>query len=110
VFGISGSAIATFAVVLVCQVIGVSLLPKTQGYTHLGYSRAQLSMFAISFALMARMIRSGVQLGILIPILSTAMPLASVVIGVILYHESPSLPRVAMLLVACLLIGLAARH
>jgi multidrug transporter EmrE-like cation transporter len=108
--GISAKAIAIFAVILVSQIIGVALLPKTQGYTHIGWSLAQLSMFAISFAAMARLIRSGVDLGILIPLLSTVMPLASMGVGILAYGESASPKRLAMLTVACLLVGLAAKH
>jgi multidrug transporter EmrE-like cation transporter len=108
--GIPLSAIGLFAVVVVNQLVGVGLLPKTNGYTNIGYSLAQLGMFAISFAAMSRLLKSGVQLGILIPLLSTAMPLASVVIGIAFYHESASWPRVAMLLAAVVLVGFAARH
>jgi multidrug transporter EmrE-like cation transporter len=110
VLGISAKAMVTFTLVLVSQIIGVALLPKTQGYTHIGWSLPQLSMFAISFAAMARLIRNGVDLGILIPLLSTVMPLASVAIGILAYGESASPKRVAMLAVACLLVGLAAKH
>jgi multidrug transporter EmrE-like cation transporter len=108
--GISAEALITFFVILTSQLVGVALLPKTDGYTNIGYSLAQLAMFGISFAAMARLIKHGVHLGILIPLLSTAMPLASVLIGIFLYKEAASLPRVAMLVVACVLVGLASRH
>jgi multidrug transporter EmrE-like cation transporter len=110
VFGIAPQTIGTFLVILASQLIGVALLPKTQGYTHVGYSLAQLSMFAISFAAMARLVRSGVDLGILIPLLSTAMPLASVGIGIVAYGESASPGRVALLAAACVLVGFASKH
>jgi EamA domain-containing membrane protein RarD len=38
------------------------------------------------------------------------MPLASVLIGILFFKETASLPRVAMLIVACVLVGLASRH
>jgi multidrug transporter EmrE-like cation transporter len=107
---VSTHSLVLFLTVLVSQIIGVALLPKTDGYTHVGYSILQLAMFGISFAAMSRLLRAGAQLGILIPTLSVAMPLASVVIGIAFYHESASLPRVAMLLAACVLIFFAARH
>ena len=108
--GVTPYSISVFALVMLCQLVGVALLPKTEGYTNIGYSVAQLACFGVSFALMARLLRSGAQLGILIPILSTAMPLASVLIGIAFYRESPSPLRVSMLLSACALIGLASRH
>jgi small multidrug resistance pump len=107
---VSTHSFLLFLTVLVSQLIGVALLPKTDGYTNVGYSVLQLAMFGISFAAMSRLLRGGVQLGILIPILSVAMPLASVLIGITFYHESASLPRVGMLLAACVLIFFASRH
>ena len=41
---------------------------------------------------------------------NSVMPLASVAIGILAYGESASPKRVAMLAVACLLVGLAAKH
>jgi multidrug transporter EmrE-like cation transporter len=107
---ISTHSLVLFFIVLVGQLIGVALLPKTDGYTNIGFSVLQLAMFGISFAAMSRLLRGGVPLGILIPILSGAMPLASVLISITFYHESASLPRVAMLLAACVLIFFAGRH
>ena len=108
--GISARAIVTFAIVMITQIVGVGLLPRTQGYTHIGWSLAQLSIFAISFAGMSRLLRDGATLGILIPLLATTMPLASVAIGILAYGESASLKRIAMLAVACVLVGLAAKN
>ncbi len=108
--GISVEAFVTFLVILASQLVGVALLPKTDGYTNIGFTLAQISMFAISFAAMARLIKHGVHLGILIPLLSTAMPLASVAIGIVLFHETASWPRVTMLVAACILVGFASRH
>jgi multidrug transporter EmrE-like cation transporter len=108
--GVSVEAFVTFVIILASQLVGVALLPKTNGYTNIGFSLAQLAMFAISFAAMARLIKNGAQLGILIPLLSTAMPLASVLIGILFFREAASPPRVAMLVIACVLVGLASRH
>jgi hypothetical protein len=46
-------------------------------------------------------------LGLLIPAMSALVPLASIVVGVLVYHESTSVPRIALLVVACGLIGFA---
>jgi multidrug transporter EmrE-like cation transporter len=108
--GVSVEALVSFVIILAAQLVGVALLPKTNGYTNIGFSLVQITMFAISFAVMARLIKKGVHLGILIPVLSTAMPLASVLIGILFFKETASFPRVAMLTAACVLIGLASRH
>jgi hypothetical protein len=68
-----------------------------------------LAAYTISFVAMARMIRSGTGLAILIPALATTIPLLSIAIGILLYGEPASIPKVAILLVACALIGVASR-
>jgi multidrug transporter EmrE-like cation transporter len=106
---ISSEAVITFIVVLASQLVGLGLLPKTQGYTNLGYSLASLAAYTVSFVAMARLIRSGTGLAILIPALAATIPLVSVAIGVLAYGESASLPKVGILLAACALIGVASR-
>jgi multidrug transporter EmrE-like cation transporter len=110
VFGFSWNVIVTFLVIVVCQLIGAGFLPKTEGFTKIGYTLVSLSMFAIASAAMARLIRSGIELGILIPALSATVPMFTIGIGILLYGESASVPRVSMLIVACLLVGLASRY
>lgn len=56
---------------------------------------------------MARLTASGVPLSILIPFTSALVPLAVSTVGVLVYGEPASLLRVVLLLVACLLIGVA---
>ena len=106
---ISSETLITFVVILASQLIGLGLLPKTQGYTNVAYSLASLGAYVISFVAMARMIRSGTGLAILIPALAATIPLVSVGIGVIIYGESASIPKIAILLMACILIGVASR-
>jgi small multidrug resistance pump len=107
---ISAQTIVTFAAVVVSQLIAVSLLPKTEGYTRIGYSLASLALFAFSFAAMARLIKNGTALGILLPALSATIPLVTVVIGIVLYGESASVPKIVLLVIACGLIGVASRY
>lgn len=106
---ITSGVLITFIVVLVSQLIGLGLLPKTQGYTHIGYSLASLGAYIISFIAMARIIRSGTGLAILIPALAATIPLLSIGIGVFIYGESASIPKVGILLIACILVGVASR-
>jgi EamA domain-containing membrane protein RarD len=46
---------------------------------------------------------------VLIPLNSTAVPLASIAMGVLLFGDTPSVPKLAVLLAACGLIGFATR-
>lgn len=108
--GLSATVILTFLVVVIAQTIGISILPKTQGFTNIGYALGAAAAFILSLAAMARLIQSGVNLGILIPLMASTIPLASVVIGIFVYGESASLPKVGLLVVACILVGVASRY
>jgi hypothetical protein len=46
---------------------------------------------------------------VLIPLNSTAVPLASIAMGVLLFGDTPSVPKLALLLTACGLIGFATK-
>jgi multidrug transporter EmrE-like cation transporter len=107
---ITPNLVLTFIGLLICQLIGLTLLPRTQGFTNPGISALMLALFAVSYWLLARMIRSGANLGILIPLMSTIIPLATIAIGVVLYGESASGVRIALLICACALIGVASRY
>jgi multidrug transporter EmrE-like cation transporter len=106
---ITPGLIVSFAALILLQLAGVTLLPRTQGFSNLGVTAAMLVIFAVSYWLMARIIQSGANLGILIPIMSTIIPLATVAIGVVLYGESASVVRIALLTSACILVGVASR-
>jgi hypothetical protein len=46
---------------------------------------------------------------VLIPLISAAVPLASIAMGVLLFGDTPSVPKLALLLAACGLIGFASK-
>jgi hypothetical protein len=58
---------------------------------------------------MARLLNNGVNLSMLIPLMSTAMPLASIAMGVLWFGDTLSVPKLAVLLAACGLIGFASK-
>lgn len=89
------------------QVLGISLLPITKGFTQPLPSFFAASGFALGIFLLARVANTGVNLSTLIPLMSTLIPLCSVGIGVLVYGESASLLQIAMLVFACGLIGTA---
>jgi multidrug transporter EmrE-like cation transporter len=107
--GLSLQLVLAFVSLIALQLTGVAWLPKTQGFTALVPTIGTLSVFGLSYWLMARMIQSGAKLSILIPLIATIVPMATVAIGVLLYGENPSFSRLALLGIACALIGAAAR-
>jgi multidrug transporter EmrE-like cation transporter len=109
IFGLSWGMIAIFLLSVSCQIIGIGLLPKTQGYTHIGFSMTQLAFYGIAFAALAQLIKRGGNLSILVPLMSAVTPLAAIVIGVLLYGENATPAKIGLLLVSCVTIAAASR-
>jgi multidrug transporter EmrE-like cation transporter len=107
--GITPGLVSNLVGMVFLQLVGVALLPRTQGFTQLGPTIAVLTVFALSYWILARIVHSGASLGILIPLLATIMPLATVAIGVVMYGESASVVKIGLLATACTLIGIASR-
>ena len=105
--GISLSTGVLFAAAVIAQVISVAVLPRTLGFGNLPYTLACLIAFDLSLWMCARLSQGGVNLGLLIPAMSALVPLASIAVGIVVYHEPALVPRIALLIVACGLIGVA---
>ena len=104
---LSFAVIATFVTSIILQVIALSLLPMTQGFTKLMPTLGCAVTFIAGIWMLARIAASGVQLSILIPLSAASVPLAIVAVGVLFYGEPASLLRVGMLGAACVIIGVA---
>ena len=98
------TVIVTFVASVVLQVVGLSLLPRSEGFTR---PLPTLVAFIAGIGLMARLTASGVPISMLIPITGAVVPLSVVAVGILVYDEPASLLRVGLLVVACVLIGLA---
>ena len=107
--GASAGLIITFTISLAAQVLGMAMLPLTQGLTRPVPTLIGALGFLIGLGLMARLLNNGVNLSMLIPLMSTAMPLASIAMGVFLFGDTLSVPKLAVLLAACGLIGFASK-
>lgn len=99
--------LATFVASVALQVLALSLLPRSEGFTQPLPTLILIVAFIAGIGLMARLTASGVPISILLPITGAVVPLAVVVVGVLVYGEPASSLRVAMLVVACVLIGIA---
>lgn len=92
-----------------CQVTGLVLLPLTRGFTAPIATLGSSAAFVIGLGLLARMSHDGVDIGVIVPLTSTLIPLCVIAVGALLYGESASLMKIGLLIVACGLIGLASR-
>ena len=101
--------IITFTISVAAQLLGTAMLPLSQGLTRPVPTLIGALGFLIGTGLMARLVNSGVNLSVLVPLVSAAVPLASIAMGVLLFGDTPSVPKLAMLLAACGLIGFATK-
>ena len=103
----TSKVIGMFVVSIIAQVVGASLLPLTRGLTQPLPTLGLIVAFATGIGLLARIIHAGVNLGLLIPINSAAVPLFAIAAGIIFYGEPFSFGRIATLAIACVLIGVS---
>jgi multidrug transporter EmrE-like cation transporter len=92
-----------------CQVVGLILLPVTRGFTAPLPTLGSIAGFVVGLGLLARMSHKGVDIGVIVPLTSTLIPLCVIAAGVLVYGESASITKISLLIVACCLIGLAAK-
>jgi multidrug transporter EmrE-like cation transporter len=100
--------IAMIVVSIVAQIVGVALLPRTIGLTDPLNTLLCALCYVVGIGLLARIVHAGVELGIVMPILAAAVPLAAMVLGVVLYGESAAPLKIGLLVSACVAIGVAA--
>ena len=89
------------------QWIAVALLPHTEGFTRPIPTIGCSACFVFSAWAIARLTKSGADVSIVIPLIAAIIPLGAIPIGVLLYGEPASLLRIALLISACALVGVA---
>jgi multidrug transporter EmrE-like cation transporter len=94
---------------MISQLIGIFLMPLTKGLTEPLPTLGAAIAFLVGLGLMARMSGLGMNLSVLIPLNAALVPLGAVAIGVMVYGDSASMSKIAMLVAACGLVGLAGR-
>jgi multidrug transporter EmrE-like cation transporter len=98
---------AVMVVAVATQLVGGSLLPATRGFTVFLPTAACLFSVGFGAFLLARLITLGAPLSLLIPVSAVMLQITGVLVGVFVYHETASLPRIICLVVAAFLVGAA---
>ena len=96
-----------FVLAIAGQVVGVGFLPATQGFTRVWATLGCLAAFSLALWMMARLVVSGINLVIVVPVMTCTVPLTVLTLAFSIYGESASIQRVCILIVAILLIGIA---
>jgi multidrug transporter EmrE-like cation transporter len=99
---------ALFVASVLFQLLAMVLLPRTRGFTVPLPTFGCAALFVAGIWMIARMYHGGAKLGIMSPLLAAVIPLGVIAIGIFIYGESTSPLRVALLVGACALIGVAA--
>ena len=104
---LSFTSVGLFVFLLLTQILGASLLPRTAGFTDPLWTAACLTTYFVSLWSFAYMIRAGMPLSLLVPILAATVPLATIFVGIVFYKEAASAAKIITLCSACGLIGFA---
>ncbi|MCB2062197.1 MAG: hypothetical protein KDE25_01835 [Novosphingobium sp.] len=92
---------------VVGQLVGVGFLPASKGFTEPLPTIFVLASFSAAMFFMARLIHAGVNLGMMVPIMSVLVPMGALAVGVFVYGEAISLLKFGIVFVAVCLIGVA---
>ena len=104
---VPGGNLMLFLLALGTQVIGTSLLPRTGGFTDILWTSICLASYIVSFFAISLLIKQGVALNVIVPLMAASVPLAAIIVGRLVYQEPLSTVKLILLLVACGVIGLA---
>ena len=99
--------LVSFIISVILQAIMAMVLPSTKEYTSLWPTLTVIACINVAIWLLARIVASGVQLSLLVPITAAAVPLAVIVGSIVIYHEPAPALKVVLLVFASLLIGVA---
>ncbi|GGZ17501.1 hypothetical protein GCM10011614_35010 [Novosphingobium colocasiae] len=105
--GLTARLFVLFAVGALGQVGGGATLGRTEGFTNPLWTAICLLLFAVSIGALAKMVQEGGPISIIMPALAATVPLALVFIGVFFLGESASWPRIGLLALACIIIGIS---
>ncbi|WP_066553332.1 hypothetical protein [Croceicoccus bisphenolivorans] len=104
---LTARAVALFAVVVGGQIGGSILLAYTAGFTRPGWSVLCALVYAMSLYSLAVLLKEGAPLSLMMPLLAAVVPLGSMLLALTLLGEPASLLRVGLLVLACVVIGIA---
>lgn len=104
---VSPGLIVMFMVSGAAQIFGMYLLPLTRGLSQPLPTIGTAAAFLLGVGLMARLVHSGVNLSLLVPVMAAIIPLGASMVGIFVYGEPASLAKTGTLVLACILIGLA---
>ncbi len=107
---LSGNAVTgvpIFLLALAGQITAAITLPLTDSFRNPGWTAASLASYFASIWLIAVLIKRGLGLSIIIPLISGVAPLSIALIAIFFGGEPGSVAKISALAVACVMIGAA---
>lgn len=104
---LSVSDLTIFAALIACQVLAISLLPKTDAFADVNWTALCIGVNIVSIWMMSFIVKSGISLSIMIPIMAALVPLAIILVDLLIYKQVASVLKIFMLCGACMIIGVA---
>ncbi len=92
---------------IVTQVTGAMLIPYTKGLTAPLPTIGMFLGFGVGIGLLARLIDSGINLSVALPVVATFMPFSAILFGVLVLGESASPLKILLLVGACVTVLVA---
>lgn len=103
----SPTVIAMLLGSVLVQVGAVFLMPMNKGFTVPLPTLGTILGFGTGVFLLSRALHSGANLSFALPIVSAAIPLCAVFVGIFVFGDSASIARISLLVAACVAIGVA---
>lgn len=106
---LSPTVIGLFLIAAFAQMLGLALMPATQGLTSPWPTVGMFACNVFGLSILARLVQSGAPIGVLVPMLAASVPLMTIAVSGLVYHDPMPPVRIGLLIAACLLVGIAAR-
>ena len=104
---ISPLSILLLLISTVMQIFAIYLIPLTKGLTAPLPTIVWGVVVVASSALVVRVAHAGVNLSLIIPIMSAVVPLGGIAVAILIHGEPASFLKIGALVVACALVGVA---
>ncbi len=89
------------------QIFAIYMIPLTRGLTAPLPAIVWGLALIVSSALVVRVVNAGVNLSLIVPMMSAVVPLGGIAVAIFIYGEPASFLKVGALVAACALVGAA---
>jgi quaternary ammonium compound-resistance protein SugE len=89
------------------QVISAIFLPRTNGFSNLGWTFLVLISIFAAFWCISQLLRQGAALSIISPLMAASVPFIIIILARLSLGETASLLKLSLLALSCVIVGAA---